>query len=90
MWLGKNCPSPLVEPVAYSSVIGISCEDLPSIFNAFERLESRLKIKAGGTGLGLYLTKKLVTEVLKGTIDVESEEGKGSAFRIIISKDKRK
>ncbi len=67
--------------------IGISKEDLPKIFDAFERLKSHLQVKAGGVGLGLYLTKKLATEVLKGTIEVESEKGKGSTFRLKIPKD---
>jgi len=62
--------------------IGIEEENIPKLFNAFVRLESPLKAKVPGTGLGLYLIKKLVTEVLKGEIMVESEEGKRSKFTI--------
>lgn len=64
--------------------IGIREEDLPRLFSPFVRLESPLKSKVTGTGLGLYLTKKLVTEVLKGEISVASRYGEGSTFSIKI------
>jgi signal transduction histidine kinase len=64
--------------------IGISENDLPRLFKAFERLESHLKIKAGGTGLGLYLIRKLVTEILEGDVFVETQIGQGSTFGLII------
>ncbi len=67
--------------------IGIPKKDLPKIFHSFERLDSRLRVKAGGTGLGLYLTKKIITELLGGKIEVESEEGKGSTFRLKFPKN---
>ena len=66
--------------------IGIAEDDLPKLFEAFERLESHLRVKAGGTGLGLYLTKKLTTELLHGEVDVESRLGEGSTFRLTIPK----
>jgi signal transduction histidine kinase len=66
--------------------IGISTEGQEKLFEAFERLDSHLRIKAGGTGLGLYLTKKLVTELLKGEIFVESELNVGSTFSIKVPK----
>jgi len=69
--------------------IGISQDDLPKLFNAFERLESHLKIKAGGTGLGLYLIRKLVTEILCGDVFVETQIGQGSTFGLIIPKSIR-
>lgn len=64
--------------------IGIQEEDIPKLFQAFVRLETPLKVVIPGTGLGLYLTRKLVTEVLQGDITVESEYGKGSRFIIKI------
>ncbi len=67
--------------------IGIAPKDLPRLFNAFERLESRLRIKAGGTGLGLYLTKKIATELLQGTVRVESKIDEGSIFYLKIPTD---
>ncbi|NTU42954.1 MAG: hypothetical protein HGA78_07855 [Nitrospirales bacterium] len=62
--------------------IGIDEENLPKLFNAFVRLDSPLKAKIPGTGLGLYLTKKLLIEILKGEIICQSSEGKGSRFLI--------
>ncbi|SLM28183.1 putative Histidine kinase [Desulfamplus magnetovallimortis] len=73
-----------VEILVSDTGIGISKENQPKLFEAFERLDSRLKIKAGGTGLGLYLTKKLATEILGGEIIFRSEEGRGSTFGLLI------
>ncbi len=64
--------------------IGIREEDLSKLFSPFVRLDSPLRAKVLGTGLGLYLTKKLVTEVLKGDIAVTSQYGAGSTFSITI------
>lgn len=65
--------------------IGISKEDLPHIFDRFYRGEKSRSRETGGAGLGLSITKRLV-EYLGGRIDVESEEGIGSTFTIIIPK----
>jgi signal transduction histidine kinase len=64
--------------------IGIKQEDLPKLFEAFERFDSHLRVKAGGTGLGLYLTKKIATELLNGEVGVQSSPGSGSVFWIKI------
>lgn len=66
--------------------IGISETDLPRLFEAFERMESHLQVKAGGTGLGLYLTNKIATELLQGEVGVESKQGEGSTFWIKVPK----
>ncbi len=68
------------------SGIGIKEEDLRRLFQPFQRFDSPNKGKIPGTGLGLYITKKIVTEVLKGDIIVESKYGKGSKFIIRIPK----
>jgi len=60
--------------------IGIKTQDIPRLFAPFVRLESHLTLNTSGTGLGLYLTKKLVRDVLGGDIDVKSGYGKGSTF----------
>lgn len=72
-----------IEISVSDSGIGIKENDLPKLFSSFVRLDSPLKGIVPGTGLGLYLTKKLVTQVLKGEIKVKSEVGIGSTFTVL-------
>ncbi|MDR2972216.1 MAG: response regulator, partial [Bacteroidales bacterium] len=65
--------------------IGISQEDMPFIFDAFLQVDMKKNRRQEGTGLGLSITKTLV-EIMNGTMNVESEQGKGSVFRITIPK----
>ena len=64
--------------------IGIGEADLKQLFKPFERIDSPLKIKTLGTGLGLYLTRKILAQLLGGTIQVQSELNEGSTFTIEI------
>ncbi|OGW52972.1 MAG: hypothetical protein A2Z46_05585 [Nitrospirae bacterium RBG_19FT_COMBO_55_12] len=73
-----------IEIIVEDTGIGINKDDLPKLFHSFVRLDSPLRTTVLGTGLGLYLTKKLVTEALGGKIFVESGPGKGSRFGILI------
>lgn len=61
--------------------IGIPDKSLPFIFDRFYRTDKSRSREAGGSGLGLSIVKA-ICEQHKGSISVESEEGKGSAFRI--------
>ena len=63
--------------------IGMSQEYLTKIFDAFTREQSTTKSKIAGTGLGMSIVKKYV-DLLGGTIDVESELGKGSTFTVTL------
>ncbi len=63
--------------------IGMSEEYLTEIFEAFTREQNTTKSKIEGTGLGMSIVKKYV-DLLGGTIDVESELGKGSTFTVIL------
>lgn len=75
-----------VEIAIRDTGIGISNKDLSSLFYPFERLDSNLRIKVGGTGLGLYLTKKITTDLLQGNIFMNSRLGEGSTFGLRIPK----
>jgi PAS domain S-box-containing protein len=61
--------------------IGIAAADLPHIFEHFYRANKAKATDVSGTGLGLAIVKKIV-EMHHGSIEVESELEKGSAFRI--------
>lgn len=66
--------------------IGIPVKDLPHIFERFYQVESHLTRKHGGMGLGLSVAKMMV-EMHGGRIWVESAEGKGSMFTILLPLD---
>jgi len=63
------------------SGIGIPQDQIPHIFNKFYRSTHSDYAEIQGTGIGLALTKQLV-EMHEGTIEVKSEQGKGSKFTI--------
>ena len=66
--------------------IGIAPDDHSKLFQAFERLDSHLKILAKGTGLGLYLTRALAVDLLQGDLTVQSVVGEGSTFTLTVPK----
>jgi len=66
--------------------VGIAKEDQIKLFEAFERVESYFRVKPGGTGLGLYLTRKITEDLLQGRVWMESTVGQGSTFGLIIPK----
>ena len=63
--------------------IGMSEDFLTEIFEAFTREQNTTKSKIAGTGLGMSIVKKYV-DLLGGTIEVESEPGKGSTFTVTL------
>lgn len=66
--------------------IGISKKNLGKIFDRFFRVDPSRSREAGGSGLGLNISKNIV-ELHKGRIEVESEPGEGSTFQVILPKN---
>ncbi len=67
------------------SGIGIASQDFNRVFERFYRTDKSRNRKTGGSGIGLTIVKAIV-QAHKGTIKVESEEGKGSQFIVILPK----
>lgn len=63
--------------------IGIDPADLPRIFDRFYRADRARSVHTGGAGLGLAIVKRII-EGLDGAIEVESEVGRGTTFRIFL------
>ncbi|NCS82899.1 hypothetical protein GW746_00570, partial [Candidatus Saccharibacteria bacterium] len=61
------------------SGLGIPAEDIPHLFQKFYRVDNVDRQQIGGTGLGLYLSRRLA-ESMQGRLWVESTFGKGSTF----------
>ena len=81
-------PSETSERVLYKLTIedngiGMSEEYLPHIFEEFTRERTTTESKIIGTGLGLPIVKSLV-DLMQGSIEVESELGKGTKFEVIL------
>lgn len=71
------------EFICIDNGIGISKEFLPRIFDAFSRADDSRISRIQGTGLGMAITENIV-RMMNGTIDVKSEEEKGSTFTVSI------
>lgn len=63
--------------------IGIPKNQISKLFHRFSRIDNQLSGEAGGSGLGLYLTK-LIVELHKGEIQVHSTTGQGSTFTVLL------
>lgn len=63
--------------------IGMSKEYIPTLFDSFSRERNTTMGKVAGTGLGMSIVKKLI-DMQDGSIEVESELGKGTKFTVIL------
>jgi len=68
------------------SGIGIEKENLPRIFDEFYRVDGRRNAPVQGSGLGLAIVKTMV-DAHGGVVEVDSEFGKGTSFKVILPKD---
>ncbi|MBV8372579.1 MAG: hypothetical protein JOY69_04910, partial [Candidatus Eremiobacteraeota bacterium] len=77
----KECPA--VEMRVTDTGIGIQPADVARLFEPFEQLDPSNTRRFQGTGLGLYLSRRLA-QLLGGKLDVRSELGKGSIFTLTL------
>jgi signal transduction histidine kinase/ActR/RegA family two-component response regulator len=63
--------------------IGIAKDKLPELFQKFTQADGSNTRRFGGTGLGLAICREL-TQLMRGTIEVDSAEGEGSVFTVTI------
>ena len=79
----KNVPndrgSVMLDVSVSDTGIGIKKEDIPKLFDEFERIEEKRNRNIEGTGLGLNITQKLLT-MMDSSLQVQSEYSKGSTF----------
>jgi nitrogen-specific signal transduction histidine kinase/CheY-like chemotaxis protein len=65
--------------------IGISSDDIKKLFQAFSQVDNSYQKEHKGTGLGLMISKKIIEDLHKGLIWVESKQGEGSSFFLSMS-----
>jgi two-component system sensor histidine kinase/response regulator len=77
------CSGTMVEIHVEDDGIGIAPENLPLVFERFYRVRGRKKKGVSGSGLGLSIVRGIV-EAHGGNVEVQSEVGKGSRFKVIL------
>lgn len=66
--------------------IGIAEDARERIFEAFRQADGTVATRFGGAGLGLHIARRMA-DILGARIDLESTEGKGSTFRVLVPHD---
>jgi PAS domain S-box-containing protein len=79
--IGLTGDNNVVQIYVKDTGVGMAPEDVPHLFQKFYRLDNSATRTVGGSGLGLYIARKII-ELYNGQIWVESELGKGSTFFI--------
>ncbi len=75
---------PVLEIEIRDTGVGMSESKLAALFEPFTQADGTARRRFGGAGLGLSISRRLA-EMLGGTISVESQEGKGSSFRVVVA-----
>ena len=86
IWVTLSEEDGFVKVTVSDTGIGIKKEDLPRIFDKFYRVKTVETRQIVGTGLGLSIVKSIVDAHL-GSISVESEEGGGTTFTVLLPKE---
>ena len=82
-FLGKEDDIYKIQITVKDSGIGISREQQNHLFHSFHQAESGTSRRFGGTGLGLVISKNII-ELMGGSIQLDSEIGKGSSFSFTV------
>lgn len=88
-WLDEQRENPVLCIEIKDTGIGISREQKEKVFEEFSQANTTIEKRFGGSGLGLAISRKM-TDLLKGTISLESEPGVGSTFLVRIPVKKAK
>lgn len=80
---GRINPDGQAEILVSDQGIGLNMEDVPALLEPFQQVESAFSRKAGGVGLGLAITNKVMI-AHGGTVKVRSTLGKGSHFSLVL------
>lgn len=83
VWVTTREIDSFVEISVVDQGIGLSSDELSNLFTRFYRAKNDQTTVVSGTGLGLYLTKFFI-EAHQGRVEVQSEKGKGSTFKIFL------
>jgi signal transduction histidine kinase len=81
IWVGARPLDDRIELWVKDTGIGIAASEARTLFSLYRQTESGRSLSSNGTGLGLLICK-MIAEAHGGQISVESERGKGTAFRV--------
>ena len=86
IWITASATDTELRIAVKDQGIGIAKEKLQLIFNEFVQADSSTTREYGGTGLGLAISRELAS-LMGGDIEVESEEGVGSTFTLVLKRE---